>query len=121
MSETPLWEQLDAKIKQLQIDKDSHTLLKHCRAQLENWFEANTELRKENERLHADCKRMHEGLIKIDRATSEIYGLAFGAMPINPYDTSAKDYSSHVNLMATAHSDPNYGKPTKPRRHVDVR
>jgi len=123
MNELPLWMQLENRINILDVDLDANTksLLKHCRAQLENWFEANTELREENERLHADCKRMHEGLIKIDRASTEIYGLAFGAMPVNPYATAPKDYSAHANLMATAHSDPDYGKPTKPRLHVDMR
>lgn len=121
MTTIPLWLQLEAAIKTLSLDADSAKLLKHCRAQLENWFEANAELREENERLHADCKRMHEGLIKIDAASKEFFGMAYEAMPINPYATSAKDHTSHVNLMATHHHDPDYGKPTKPRRHIDAR
>lgn len=123
MIELPLWVQLENRIKILGRDLDpaTQTLLKHCCAQLENWFEANVELREENERLHADCKRMHEGLIKIDAASTELFGMTMSAMPLNPYATVSKDYSSHANLMATGHHDPDYGKPTKPRMHVDAR
>lgn len=41
------------------------------------------------------------------------------AMPA--YVDISRDTSHHVNLMATAHHDPDYGTAAKPQRHIDVR
>lgn len=46
-------------------------------------------------------------------------GAIADAMPA--YMDIARDTSHHVNLMAVAHGDPDYGTEQKPQKHVDVR
>jgi hypothetical protein len=117
---TPLWIQLEDAIPSINLTQQEKTLLKNCRAQMQNWFEALQEAIEENESLLSDCKKMHAGLLKIDAAATQIGGIAFDALPVTSY-TTLRDHSSHINLMGAHHKDPDYGKPNKPRPHIDTR
>jgi hypothetical protein len=88
---------------------------------IESQSELIAELESDNKGLFDDCKKMHEGLIKIDALTTELSGLSFGAMPISAYAASAsKDISSHANIM-NYHGVEGYGKKGKPTPHKDTR
>ncbi len=64
--------------------------------------------------------------IKLESASHTASGLlrqALGAIAdaMPAYVDIARDTSHHVNLMAVAHGDPDYGTEQKPQKHVDVR
>lgn len=96
-------------------------LLQVAAHHIESLNEVVAELEIDNAALVSDCKKMHEGLIKIDAMATELGGLSFGAMPISPYAASAaKDVSSHANIM-NYHGVDGYGKKGKPTLHKDMR
>lgn len=87
---------------------------------VESLEELVEDLKSENETLRKDCTTMHEGLLKIDALHDTLHGMAFGAMPINPYATCAKDVSQHANIM-NYHGVDGYGKKGRPTAHKDMK
>lgn len=87
---------------------------------LGDYIEALDDLRAENESLRADCVTMHQGLMKIDAISDTLHSMAFGAMPVNPYATVAKDNSMHANIM-NYHGVEGYGKKGRPTNHKDIK
>jgi hypothetical protein len=94
-------------------------LLQVAAHHIESQSELITELEADNKGLLIDCKKMHEGLIKIDAMATELGGLSFGAMPINNYQTVSKDHAMQANIM-NYHGVEGYGKKGKPSMHIDL-
>jgi hypothetical protein len=95
-------------------------LLQVAAYHIESQSELIAELETDNQGLLHDCKKMHEGLIKIDAMATELGGLSFGSMPINTYETVAKDHAMQANIM-NYHGVEGYGKKGKPSMHIDLR
>ena len=76
-------------------------------AQAEADEEMNARIRLEN-LIHRAAAHLHASMGELAQATPA-------------YIDIARDTSHHVNLMATAHHDPDYGTEQKPQQHIDVR
>lgn len=88
---------------------------------IDDLYDHIASIENENKELRADCKKMHEGLLKIDEMATQFNGIAFGSMPINAYATCiAKDISSHANIM-NYHGVDGYGKKGRPTLHKDMK
>lgn len=100
-------------------DKDLAGLLRwaalHIGEQAEALTEAQTEAEDEmNERLRLESA-IHTAAGMMHSALGTLEGAA------RPYIGFDRDHTPHINLMATAHHDPDYGTPEKPQKHIDVR
>lgn len=87
----------------------------HIREQSEALTEAQTEAEEEmNARIRLETALLHvQGFIEEARTVT--------ARALPTYIDIARDTSHHVNLMATAHHDHDYGTALKPQQHIDVR
>lgn len=70
--------------------------------------------KEQNERI-----RLGNALHTASGLLRQALGAIADAMPA--YVDISRDTSHHVNLMAVAHGDPDYGTEQKPQKHVDVR
>jgi hypothetical protein len=52
---------------------------------IDDYKEAMIEKDREIENMLEDCKKMHQGLIDIDKNATAVAGMAFGAMPNRRY------------------------------------
>lgn len=100
-------------------DKELAGLLRwaalHIGEQAEALTEAQTEAEDEmNERLRLESA-IHTAAGMMHSALGTLEGAA------RPYIGFDHDHTPHINLMATAHHDPDYGTAGKPQRHIDVR
>ena len=87
----------------------------HIREQAEALTEAQTEAEEEmNARIRLETAT-HSAALKLKEAFDAL------ARATPTYIDISRDASGHVNLMATAHHDPDYGTALKPQQHIDVR
>ena len=87
----------------------------HIREQAEALAEAKAEADEEmNARIRLETAT-HSAAMRVKEALDAL------AQATPAYIDIARDTSHHVNLMATAHHDPDYGTKQKPQKHIDVR
>ena len=87
----------------------------HIREQAEALTEAQTEAEDEmNARIRIETAT-HSAAMKLKEAFDAL------ARSTPAYIDIARDTTPHMNLMAVAHGDPDYGAEQKPQKHIDVR
>jgi hypothetical protein len=114
----PIWDQLSTMAAELApldaLSKKQMMLLKNSAIQMQNYFEANEELREDVERLQIDCKKYRNAIAHMGESCRELGLYAVKNSHEFGDHSFVRDNAPHINLMANL-GFAEYGTPERPR------